>query len=205
LLANGVNAVIIENYFGSEADVEVVLDYLRRERGDVVYGVNMLDNDARGFEAAAKYDAKFIQLDSVAGHLTPEDDEAFARQMGKWRGSTGALVLGGVRFKYQPYKSGRSLEEDLRLGMERCDAIVVTGDGTGLLTSMKKIQSFRDIIGDFPLVVGAGMTPESCVGQLSVADGAIVGSYFKNTYKDDGDISAQHIRALMEAVEEVRK
>jgi len=49
------------------------------------------------------------------------------------------------------------------------------------------------------------MTPESCVGQLSVADGAIVGSYFKNTYKDDGDISAQHIRALMEAVEEVRK
>lgn len=205
LLLNDVTAVVIENYFGSEEDVEIVLDYLQHERRDVVYGVNMLDNDARGFEAAAKYNAKFIQLDSVAGHLTPEEDYIFAKTMEEWKRNTKALVLGGVRFKYQPYKSGRSLKEDLRLGMERCDAIVVTGDGTGLPTAIEKIQSFRGFIGDFPLIVGAGMTPESCFEQLSLADGAIVGSYFKDTYKDDGDMSAQHIRALMETVEGMRK
>lgn len=204
LTFNGVTAVVIENYFGSKEDVEIVLDYLKHERSEIVYGVNMLDDDARGFQAAAKYDAKFIQLDSVSGHLTLEDDLLFAQKIREWQSCSKTLVLGGVRFKYQPYKSGRSLKEDLHLGMERCDALVVTGDGTGLPTSIEKIKSFRNIIGDFPLIVGAGITPDNCVEQLSLTDGAIVGSYFKDTCRDDGDMNSQHIRALMDRVEAMR-
>lgn len=113
---------------------------------------------------------------------------------------TNALVLGGVRFKYQPYCSGRSLEEDLNIGMTRCDAIVVTGAGTGMETSMDKIIQFRQIIGDFPLVIGAGMTPENCAERMRVADGAIVGSYFKDTYTDIGEVDASHVRTFMEAI-----
>ena len=32
--------------------------------------------------------------------------------------------MGGVRFKYQPVNSGRSTEEDLKICMNRCDAIL---------------------------------------------------------------------------------
>ena len=53
-------------------------------------------------ELAKKYGASFIQLDSVAGHLTPEDDAVFGESIAKWRAGYDGFVIGGVRFKYQP-------------------------------------------------------------------------------------------------------
>lgn len=115
------------------------------------------------------------------------------------------LILGGVRFKHQPILSGRSLEEDLRLGMQRCDAIVVTGEGTGMNTSIEKIRQFRDLMGDFPLVVGAGLTAQTVPEQLSVGDGAIVGSTFKEGRKAKGEVCKAYVEEFMEQVRKLRK
>jgi len=204
LINNGVDAVVVENYFGKPHHVEMMLKYLKENREDIIYGVNLLDDDALGFQLAKKYDAKFIQLDSVAGHLEISEDEKFHQFITRNRKECNAFVLGGVRFKYQPYKSGRSLEEDLKIGITRCDGIVVTGDATGIETDLEKISSFRRIIGDFPLVVGAGMTVENCSKQFKIADAAVVGSYFKDTYKDTGDVSADHVVTFMGAVSKCR-
>jgi predicted TIM-barrel enzyme len=95
-----------------------------------------------------------------------------------------------VRFKYQPYLSGRSLDVDLAIGRAHCDAIVVTGAGTGVDTDMQKIHEFRAILVDFPLVIGAGMTLAQVTDKFAVADAAIVGSTFKDTRKDAGEVSA---------------
>lgn len=205
MLDNKVDGVLVENYYGSPKQAEQVLKYISEKYPDICYGINLLHDDALAFELAEKYHAKFIQLDSVAGHLEAKEDEKFQSFIDKAREKCKAFVLGGVRFKYQPYKSGRRLDEDLAIGMKRCDAIVVTGDATGQETNLEKIASFRRIIGDFPLFVGAGMTPENAREQLEIADGAVVGSYFKDTYKDTGDVCAGHIRDFMAAVDLVRK
>jgi predicted TIM-barrel enzyme len=205
LIENGIDAVIIENYFGNPDDVEEVLKYIYQERKNIIYGVNVLDDDKMAFDLAIKYEAKFIQIDSVAGHLNIEDDEKYHEFITHMRAQTNAFVLGGVRFKYQPYLSGRSLEEDLKIGMSRCDGIVVTGEGTGLETDVEKIKAFRTIIGeDFPLVVGAGLTAENCGTQLPITDGAIIGSYLKDTYKDDGNVSVEHVKHFMESLQKLR-
>jgi len=205
LIENGIDAVIIENYFGSPEDVEEVLKYIFKERKDIIYGINILDNDQKGFELAIKYDAKFIQIDSVAGHLEIENDEIYNEFIQKMREQTNAFILGGVRFKYQPYLSGRSLEEDLKIGMSRCDGIVVTGTGTGIETNVDKIKEFRAIIGDeFPLIVGAGLTAENCSSQLELADGAIVGSYLKDNYKDNGNVSVEHVNYFISELQKFR-
>jgi len=200
ICSNGVDAVVVENYFGNAHHVEMMLKYLKENRKDIIYGVNLLDDDELGFQLAKKYAAKFIQLDSVAGHLEIPEEEKFHKFITCKRHECDAFVLGGVRFKYQPYKSGRTLEEDLKIAMTRCDAIVVTGDATGMETDIEKISDFRRIIGDFTLVVGAGMTSENCSKQLEIADAAVVGSYFKDTYKDTGDVSSEHIAAFMDVV-----
>lgn len=200
--ANRVDAVVVENYFGSPAQVESVLHYLDSQNINIIYGINLLDDDQKGFELAKKYHARFIQLDSVAGHLTPEDDSAFEQFIAQQRLESDIAVFGGVRFKYQPYKSGRSLEEDLTLGMQRCDAIVVTGDATGEETSVNKIREFKAIIGDFPLIIGAGITVDNCQQQLALASGAVVGSYFKDTFKDTGNVCAEHVIQLMTEVKQ---
>ncbi|AMB58303.1 BtpA/SgcQ family protein [Microterricola viridarii] len=196
LYSNGVDAVIVENYFGTPDDVEAVLSWLQQERPTACYGVNVLDDDARGFALAAAYGVSFVQLDSVAGHLTADDEPAFAEKLAGWREATDAAVLGGVRFKYQPYLSGNDLETDLRLGMARADAIVVTGEGTGMETNLDRITEFRGILGEFPLIVGAGVTADNCVAQLAHANGAIVGSFLKDTRKDDGDVLGAHVAEL---------
>ena len=64
--------------------------------------------------------------------------------------------------------------------MQICEAIVTTGDGTGIKTPIEKLRDFRRLIGSYPLVVGAGVDSKNAYEQLSVADGAIVGSFLKN-------------------------
>ena len=176
---NGVNAVLVENYFGDDTDVENALKYLQDKYPDKVYGVNILEDPNVAFDLARKYGAKFVQIDSVCGHALPQHDSELAKYLERLRGERDIFLLGGVRFKYTQHLSGRSLEEDLKLGMARCDAIVVTGEGTGISTDLEKIKTFRNILGDFPLIVGAGMTAETAQEQLAFSDGAIVGSYFK--------------------------
>ncbi|WP_294704819.1 BtpA/SgcQ family protein [uncultured Fusobacterium sp.] len=203
--ANNIDAVIVENYYGNYYQMEKVLDYLNNSKFEnLIYGVNCLNMDVMGFDLANRYNASFVQFDSVAGHLKERDDYSYEAFINKYRKESKAFILGGVRFKYQPYLSGRTLEEDLKIGMTRCDAIVVTQDATGQETSMEKIKEFRKIIGDFPLIIGAGVTAENCVEQLSIGDAAIVGSYFKDTYKDSGDVDGNHVKKLLDTLKKIR-
>ena len=80
---------------------------------------------------------KFVQIDSVCGHLPPDLDAEFTQNLQKSRIPC-IYLIGGVQFKYQPVYSGRSLEEDLWIWMERSDAIPVTFSRTGEITDMKK-------------------------------------------------------------------
>jgi predicted TIM-barrel enzyme len=201
LWSSGVDAVVVENYFGDTDDVVAVCDYLRSDAKGVVFGVNVLKDDWLAFSIANEFGARFVQLDSVAGHLPEGQDRDFAARLAEERAAFGAHVLGGVRFKYHPHLSGRSLEEDLLLGVARCDGIVVTGEGTGQETPLEKIEEFRRIVGaDVSLVVGAGVTPRNCAEQLAVADAVIVGSYLKDTYADTGDVDENHVLEFVRAV-----
>jgi len=195
---SGVHAILVENYFGDRVDVENALQYLHTACPDKVYGVNMLGFPEMAFELARKYGAMFVQMDSVCGHLEPTYEKPFLKKLEAMRGDGDIFLLGGVRFKYQPVRSGRSLEEDLKLGMERCDAIVVTGEGTGISTELEKIKTFRSVLGDFPLIVGAGMTAETAQEQLAFADGAIVGSYFKEYGEAEYPVDEERVKLFMQ-------
>jgi predicted TIM-barrel enzyme len=196
----GVDAMIVENYFGDGTDVENALAYLSKERPQYVLGVNVLNNFAKSYELSLQYGARFMQVDSVCGHLDPADEQGYFEMIDGYRKDGRIPVIGGVRFKYQPHLSKRSLSEDLLIGMKHCDAIAVTGAGTGLDTGTNKIGEFREIIGDFPLVIAAGMTRDTVKEKLSIADAAIVGSTFKDTRKDTGDVSAANVREFMDEV-----
>ncbi len=204
-LLNGVDAVLVENYFGSANDCETVLKWLQSKRPEAMYGVNILGDFECAFRLAAEYGARFIQIDSVCGHLPPGRDEAFAEKLNALRADCPAAVLGGVRFKYQPVLSERSVEEDLKLGMERCDAIVVTGDGTGVATPWEKILEFHKVVGDFPLVVGAGVTADTVAESLAICDGAIVGSWFKKDGVTEAPVDPERVKTFMEIVQGVRE
>ncbi|MDF9825404.1 putative TIM-barrel enzyme [Breznakia sp. PF5-3] len=201
---NGIDGIIMEDYYGDYYQLVKAIEYIKSLKLDVPIGVNCLNIDAMGFELANTYKLDFIQIDSVIGHVQPRDEAALQEFLKLYRSRTEAALIGGVRFKYQPMLSTRTLEEDLQTAKHRCDAIAVTENATGQETSMDKIRAFRNEIGNHPLVVAAGVTCENVTEQLMICDAAIVGSYFKDTRKDTGDVSARHVREFMDKVKELR-
>ena len=202
---NGVNGLVVENYFGNYYQMRMVLEYLSNRYPDFPYGVNSLNFDSLGFDLAREFNAKFVQLDSVVGHIKPRDEASMEAFMHQQRSKSEFVVFGGVRFKYQPVLSEKTVEEDLIIAKDRCDAVVVTGNATGEETAIDKIKLFRQTLGNFPLIIGAGLTPNNAREQLRYADGAIVGSYFKDGHNDSGEVNQEYIRKLVKTFEEIRK
>lgn len=197
---NGVDAVLVENYFGSAGDCQVVLEYLQKNYPERIYGVNILGDHRRAFALAETYNARFIQIDSVCGHYPPTLDALYGEEVEQLCKNSRAAVLGGVRFKYQPVCSGRTVEEDLTIAQSRCDAVVVTGEGTGLNTPDVKIREFGAALGEFPLVTGAGVTIETARATLELCDGLIVGSWLKEGHRDCAPVSEKNVRRFVAAV-----
>ncbi len=204
-IENEIDAIIVENYFGDTYDVEQVLKELYQNKKEIIYGVNILGDYVKAFDLANKYKADFIQVDSIVGHLNKTEDEIFDNKIKKLKINSVSFLIGGVRFKYQPYLSKRTLKDDLIIGKNRCEAIVVSGEGTGIETELMKIKKFRKIVGDFPLIIGAGLTANNCEEQLEIADAGIVGSYLKTNYKDYGEVSIKNTREFMDKVKKLRK
>lgn len=196
----GVDGIIVENYFGTIPDVAAVLSVLKDVNLTCKIGINILGDMDAAFDMARRFDVDFIQVDSVCGHLPPSQDATFAADLANLRSDSDVLLLGGVRFKYMPVRSGRSVEDDLILGRDRCDAIVVTSDATGQETDLDKIRQFRDVLGPgTPLIVGAGLRPDNVGAQFAIADGGIVGSWLKENHVDVGAMRADHVATFLDA------
>ncbi len=202
---NGVDAVLVEDYYGSVADCERALDYLQKNYSHYCYGVNILSDYEKAFELAERYDTDFVQIDSVCGHLPPCNDSVYAKELIRRSENRGFLILGGLRFKYQPVLSGRSLAEDAELSKMRCDAVVTTGTSTGSECPTEKLREFRLALGDYPLLLGAGATAENIAEKLSYVDGVIVGSYLKDFHKDYGDVCEEYVERFMRSVNDFRE
>lgn len=213
----GISGAIIENYHSKDVEhIIKTLEAAKKKDLEIILGVNILPNDFWiSFQITARYDAKFVQLDYVSGKYISMNGRASSsasqvKQLDQTRykdfrnNCAGIPVLGGVYPKYYVPVAYSNLEEDLRKGMERSEAIVVTGEGTGMETPLDKIRNFRKIIGNYPLIVGAGLNTENAEEQLNIADGAIVGSALKINNNTENPLDVGRIRELMRIVERVR-
>ena len=52
--------------------------------------------------------------------------------------------------------------------------------------------------------MGAGLTAETAAAQLALADGAIVGSYFKEDHNAENELCPAHVADFMAAVRQAR-
>jgi len=172
---------------------------------DKLYGVNILGDYKTAFELAKKYGADFVQIDSVCGHLPPEKDVVYADELIKLMKDRSFQVLGGLRFKYQPIRSGRTLTEDAELVKLRCDAVVTTGEGTGKDCPTEKLVEFSAVLNGFPLIVGAGVTTDNVCEKLQFADGVIIGSWLKVGHHDYGDVCEPHVKEFLDRVSEFHR
>jgi len=101
--------------------------------------------------------------------------------------------------------SDRSVKEQARdAESEGSDAIIVTGWETGSAPSLEQIRSVKDSI-SVPLYLGSGLNAENARDLLAVADGAIVGSDFKEGGNWKRPVDIDRVRDFMSRVKNLRK
>lgn len=194
----GVDGAIIEDYHGDQKDVYDILSKAHRKNFKMTIGVNVLNNPYLAFGYASVFGGKFVQFDSVQ---TADLDIVLYNQNRGWHPNI--YVIGGVRFKYTK-DTDNPLEQDLVEARNRCEAIVTTGRGIGIETPLDKLRVFKRHLKDFPLIVGAGVTAENVHAQLSIADAAIIGSYFKPEFNTELPVERDRVRELMRNVRALR-
>jgi membrane complex biogenesis BtpA family protein len=84
------------------------------------------------------------------------------------------------------------------------DAIIVTGKMTGESPSPEDVKLVKEIMGDTPVIIGSGLTPENAEKLLKYADGAIVGTYFKVNGITQNPVDPERVRKLMSVVKRLR-
>ena len=194
----GFDGAIVEDYHGNIINVADALEYLSQTNHGLIIGVNILRKPLLSFEMADRYGVKFVQFDTIQASAGDGDNPRKFNEkeyMLLRKKYPNICVLGGVRFKYIP-STGNSLEDDLTDGMYKSDAIVTTGPGTGIETPTQKLRDFRKIMGDFPLIAGAGVNDKNITEQIEIVDGVVMGSYLKN-YDTETQIQEERVRKIV--------
>lgn len=78
------------------------------------------------------------------------------------------------------------------------DAVIVTGAGSGLETSMKDLENVKSKV-NIPVVVGSGINKNNIKEQLQVADALIIGTYLRTNGKMSEPIDAERAEEVMKA------
>lgn len=114
------------------------------------------------------------------------------RKLCGWQG----LYFGGVAFKYQRQVS--DLHRAAALATPYMDVVTTSGPGTGYAASREKIQALREALGDFPLAIASGITPENIYDYLDLADCFLVATGISKSFTD---LDPDRVKALMGQVD----
>lgn len=220
----GVDGILLENAgdipflkpgdidFETVGGMSVVGDRVRRAT-KLPLGFNIVANAAKASLACAKSSgAQFVRVNQWANAYVANEGivEGAAAQAMRYRRAIDAediVVLADVHVKHGSHAivGDRDIEDQARdVEFFGADILIATGTRTGHATAPSEVNQIRaGTVG--PILVGSGFSSENAAELLSVADGAIVGSYVKGNGKMHGDkVILAKIQRLMEAVRKVR-
>jgi len=114
-------------------------------------------------------------------------------------GASGVALWADLHPKFSRNMLNTSLAESARMAkICLADAVIVTGQATGLATPLKDVQAVKEVI-DLPVLVGSGATVKNIQSVLETASGVIVGSAFKESGYVYNEVSPAAVKAFLKA------
>lgn len=171
-------------------------DQLARERTNVWIGVNCLDLDPADVFAAVGDRIQGVWVDNAEIVETSSRQEAAdeirsAQGHHDWKG----LYFGGVAFKYQGEVA--DLRAACRAAAPYMDVVTTSGPGTGRPASVEKIRVMKEALGDHPLAIASGITPDNVADYLPFADCFLVATGISDAFDE---FDPKKVRALVDRV-----
>lgn len=216
----GVDAVMFSNEFSLPylTKVEpVTVACMARVIGElkpyieVPFGVNVLWDAKRSIDLAVATGAKFVR-EIFTG--------AYASDFGVWNTNVGETIrhrkaVGAQNVKLlfnilpeaAKYLADRNIEEIARSTVfnNRPDALCVSGLTAGSITETEIIKRVKDVVPSTVVLANTGVRYANVEQQLSVADGAVVGTTFKYDGKFENHVDETRVKAFMDKVKAFRQ
>ncbi|UPM43797.1 BtpA/SgcQ family protein [Halocatena salina] len=218
--AGGVDGVIVENFgdapfYPEDVPTHVVAAMTSlvgavADTVDVPVGVNVLRNDAEAaLSIAAATEASFVRINVHTGARRTDQGivEGRAHDTLRLREQldVDVRILADVAVKHSEPLGPENVQNETRDAVERglADAVVVSGAGTGHDVPRDRLDAVADAAHEctVPVYVGSGVTHDTAVELLSVADGAIVGSALKADGNVHEPVDRSRVEALIDAID----
>jgi membrane complex biogenesis BtpA family protein len=218
LQKGGVDAVMFSNEFSlpymtrvkpeTTAAMARIIGELKPEI-EVPFGVNVLWDPIASIDLAAATGAVFIR-EIITG--------VYASDFGLWNTNVGETIRHKMRlapnlrmlFNIVPeaasYLGSRTMVDIARSTVfnNRPDALCVSGLTAGVETDTQILTSVKEAVPDTVVLCNTGCRIDNVERQLSVADGAVVGSTFKIDGKFANLVDPDRVAAFMNKVRSLR-
>ena len=191
------------------AAMTAIMARLRAKWPKMVFGVNVLRNDAVSAVAVAQSgDAQFMRVNIHTGAtLTdqgiiegrPDETLRFRHRIG----ADNVMIFADIDVKH----GAQLMPRDLRLVAKECveramaDVLILTGGETGDPPDLAHARQVRGAVG-CPIIAGSGVNADNVWEILPVFDGMIVGTSLKRDHKTENPVDAAKVRELVKAIRE---
>ena len=205
-----VDGIIIENFndvpflkdkitkeqFGLMASIIT----LARKETDLPLGINVHFNDWEA-EIALAYScrAQFTRIEAYIDTVVTASGivEPCCAEVTRYRELLGSNqpieIWADIHPKYSKNLIPSSLQESAKLAQYAlADAIIVTGETTGVETPLTDLENVKKVV-DVPVLAGSGTNLQNVRETLATADGVIVGSAFKEGGKIQNMVSLEKV------------
>lgn len=219
----GVDGMIVENmwnipYFvGSDIPPETisVQSVAARkvvENVDVPVGANVIHNAGRGDLAVAiASESDFMRICLLTGAQVWDTGEfnggvaAELTRLRKYLDAEDIHIFADVDKKHSKMFPGIDIQTHaIWSEYYLADALIVTGEMTGSPAIIEDVKAVREVT-DRPILMGSGMNKENISDFLRHADGAIVGTTFKEGGLTENPVKVERVREFMSVVEDIRE
>ncbi|MNC19648.1 putative sgc region protein SgcQ [compost metagenome] len=215
----GVDAVMFSNEFSlpyltkvrteTTASMARIIGELMHEI-EIPFGVNVLWDPIASIDLAVATGAKFIR-EIITG--------VYASDFGLWNTNVGETIrhkteLGArdlkMLFNIVPEASQYLGDRDIidiaksTVFNNRPDALCVSGLTAGAETSSEVLTRVKEAVPETVVFCNTGCTVDNIERQLSIADGAVVGTTFKMDGKFDNLVDEQRVTVFMDKVKKFR-
>ncbi len=196
------DAVVLINEWSSLAELEDTLARVRRRYPHVVLGVNYLGDEKEpygyrdSFRLARDYGLKIVWTDFSGVDLIDEKPSVDLHQIEAER-PRNVFYGSGVHMKYSTLKDPtKTVEKSALQALGWVDGVILTGAKTGVAADPEKVRRVREVIGEYPLGLASGVSPENAHTVREHVDFCLVASSLQDTENAKRRIVLDKVRAL---------
>lgn len=219
LQEGGVDGVLISNEFSlpyltktepiTAIAMARVIGELRSEI-EIPYGVNVLWDATASIDLAVATGAQFVR--EIFTGVYSSDFGLWDTNVGKVARHRMAVSGENVKLLFNivpeaaDYVGSRTFEQITKSTVFNCqpDGLCVSGLTAGAATDSTILARVKDSAGSTPVIVNTGVNNKTAVELLSIADAAIVGTYFKHDGIFENATDAKRVEKLMTEVRQMR-